>query len=123
MHKQATRPPGKPPHEPSKATRELVKLHAMVGTPQPIIADLIEIDDKTLRKYYRRELDLSTHQANAQVGGALYNKAVKGDTAAMIFWLKTRAGFREKAEEEKLTIDAAKTVTIVRAVRPSEDED
>ena len=73
----------------------------MVGTPQPVIADLIEIDDKTLRKYYRRELDLSTHQANAQVGGALYNKAVKGDTTAMIFWLKTRAGFREQKVEEE----------------------
>jgi hypothetical protein len=85
-------------HTPTKATRELVKLHAMVGTPQDMIADLIEIDDKTLRKYYRRELDLSTYQANAQIGGALFNKAVKGDTSAMIFWMKTRAQWREKQE-------------------------
>jgi hypothetical protein len=37
-------------------------------------------------------------RANASVGGALFNKATKGDTTAMIFWMKTRAGWREKQE-------------------------
>lgn len=90
---------GRPPHEPTKVTREVVKLHAMVGTPQDMIAQILNIDIKTLRKWYKRELDIAVAQANAQVGGALYNKAVKGDTAAAIFWLKTRAGFKEKQEE------------------------
>jgi hypothetical protein len=40
-------------------------------------------------------------RANASVGGALFNKATKGDTAAMIFWMKTRAGWREKLEVEQ----------------------
>lgn len=108
---------GKPPHEPTKAMRELVKMHAMVGTPQSIIADILEIDDKTLRKYYRRELDLATHQANAQIGGALFNKAVKGDTAAAIFWLKTRAGFREQKEPVDME-DGDITIRVTRATKP-----
>lgn len=83
------------PHEPTKASREVVKLHAMVGTDQRIIADILEIDDKTLRKYYRQELDQSKARANATIGGALFNKARGGDTSAMIFWMKTQAGFRE----------------------------
>lgn len=106
---------GNPPHEPTKATRELVKLHSMVGTPQSVIADILEIDDKTLRKHYRRELDLSTHQSNAQVGGALYNKAVKGDTAAMIFWMKTRAKWREKDDDTDTS--SGVTINVIRATK------
>ncbi len=86
------------PHEPTKESRQLVQLHATIGTPQNVIADILGIDDKTLRLYYREELDQALARANASVGGALFNKATKGDTAAMIFWMKTRAGWREKQE-------------------------
>ena len=89
------------PHEPSKESRQLVQLHATIGTPQNVIADILGIDDKTLRLYYREELDQALARANASVGGALFNKATKGDTAAMIFWMKTRAGWREKLEVEQ----------------------
>ena len=90
----------KPPHEPTKATRELVQLHTMVGTPQEHIARVIGVDQKTLRKHYRDELDLATSKANATIGGVLFNKAKEGDTAAMIFWMKTRAGWREKDPDQ-----------------------
>lgn len=92
---------GRPPHEPSKESRQLVQLHATIGTPQAVIADILGIDGKTLTKYYREELDQATARANAAVGGALFNKAKSGDTAAMIFWMKTRAGWREKLEVEQ----------------------
>src|SRR5690554_6785318 len=103
----------KPPHEPTRATREAVKMHALVGTRQEVIADILSIDPKTLRKYYREELDQSLAQANATIGGALFNKAKGGDSAAMIFWLKTRAGFREKEPEDHT--DNNVTITIVDA--------
>lgn len=86
---------GMPPHEPTRATRELVQLHTMVGTRQEAIASIIGIDPKTLRKYYRDELDQSKARANATIGGALFNKAKSGDTTAMIFWMKTQAGWKE----------------------------
>lgn len=91
---------GIPAHEPSKEGRELVKLHALVGTKQEVIADILGIDPKTLRKYYREELDQSLAQANAVIGGALFNKAKGGDTASQIFWLKTRARWRETSVVE-----------------------
>ena len=85
----------KPPHEPTEATRQTVQLHTMVGTTQADIARVLDIDEKTLRKYYRDELDLAKAKSNATIGGALFNKAKNGDTAAMIFWMKTQAGWRE----------------------------
>lgn len=86
----------KPSHEPTKQSRDLVEIHAAVGTTQEMIADILDIDAKTLRKYYRKELDHSAAIANATIGGSLFNKAKDGDTAAAIFWMKTRAGWREK---------------------------
>lgn len=86
------------PHEPTKAQRDLVMLHTMVGTTQETVAQILDIDKKTLRKWYRDELDLAKAKANATIGGALFNKAKGGDVTAMIFWMKTQAGFREKQE-------------------------
>ena len=39
-------------------------------------------------------------EANAAVAGTLYEKAKQGDTPSMLFWLKTRAGWREKNTTE-----------------------
>jgi hypothetical protein len=93
------------PHEPTDASRKLVQLHATIGTQQHVIADILDIDAKTLRKHYREELDQSMAKANAQVGGQLFKKATgyrdengkwhDPDTSAAIFWMKTRAGWRE----------------------------
>ena len=85
-------------HVPTEATRQTVQLHTMVGTTQSDIARVLDIDEKTLRKYYRDELDLAKAKANATIGGALFNQAKFGDTSAMIFWMKTQAGWREKTD-------------------------
>lgn len=90
----------KPPHAPTDTQRQTVQMHTMVGTTQADVAQILGIDEKTLRKHYRDELDLSKAKANATIGGALFNKAKGGDTTAMIFWMKTQAGWREKQELE-----------------------
>lgn len=109
----------KPPHEVTKARQDTVRLHAIVGTRHEMIAQVLQIDVKTLYKYYRRELDTARDLANAQVGGALFNKALAGDTTAQIFWMKTRAGWKEKQDvvEEHKPIE----IRIIDAVRPSDD--
>ena len=101
----------KPPHEPTEATRQTVQLHTMVGTNQTDIARVLDIDEKTLRKYYRGELDLAKAKANATIGGALFNKAKTGDTAAMIFWMKTQAGWRETSNTNHLSEDGSMSPT------------
>ena len=113
-----TSSPGAPPHEPTRATRELVQLHTMVGTRQEAIASIIGIDPKTLRKHYRKELDQSKAKANATIGGALFNKAKSGDTAAMIFWMKTQAGWRETTAIDHSSSDRSMSPTRIEIVAP-----
>jgi hypothetical protein len=97
----------RPPHEPTAAQRQLVQLHATIGTQQSVIASILGIDPKTLRLHYREELDHAMAQANATIGGALFNKAKSGDTTAMIFWMKTRAGWKERHEVEHTSPDGS----------------
>lgn len=97
------------PHKPTRESRQIVQLHATIGTQQHTIADILGIDGKTLRKHYREELDHAMAQANATIGGALFNKAKGGDTTAMIFWMKTRAGWRERQEIDHTSSDGSMT--------------
>ena len=88
------------PHEPTEEVREMVKNMSGIGLPQGTIGSMLGIDEKTLRKYYRHELDHGASMANAQIGGALFKKAMGGDTAALIFWCKTRMGWSETTKIE-----------------------
>jgi hypothetical protein len=110
------------PYSPTPESRQLVTLHATIGTTQETIADILGIDAKTLRKHYRAELDQSMAKANAQIGGALFNKAKGGDTAAMIFWMKTRAGWRERQEIDHTSSDGSLSPTriIIEAATPQD---
>lgn len=87
------------PHEPSEKTRAEVGALVSFGNTQEQVASHIGIDVDTLCKYYRQELDNSVVRANAKVAAKLFRKATEeGDTAAIIFWLKTRARWREKED-------------------------
>lgn len=85
-------------HEPTEDMRKTVTDYAAVGVPQDDIALLCGISKNTLRKHYEDELKFGGIKANAAVAGALYNKAMKGDTTSQIFWLKTRAKWSEKID-------------------------
>jgi DNA-binding XRE family transcriptional regulator len=107
MDKTPKHPQGRKQHAPTDAQRQLVQLHATVGTTQDMIARVIGIDKKTLRLHYRDELDLSMAKANATIGGALFNKAKAGDTTSMTFWLKTRARWRETSDVNLISEDGS----------------
>ena len=76
--------------------REKVKYLAGVGVPQSDIAKIIGCAPKTLRRRFRDELDRGVAEANATVAGYLFNAARTGNIAAIIFWLKSRARWRER---------------------------
>lgn len=80
---------------------------------QDTIADCLGVSKVILRKYFRQELDLAAVKANVQVARRLFEKAMSGDTVAMIFWLKTRMGWREKNIHEFQFKDAQVTDRIM----------
>lgn len=82
-------------HKPTEQTRTSVQALALAGTHQELISEIIGVAAKTLRKHYREELDWAKAQANAKVAATLYQKALSGDTTALIFWAKTQMGWRE----------------------------
>jgi hypothetical protein len=86
-----------PRYAPTEEQRRVVKTMAAYGIPQEAIARVVQCSEPTLRRAYRAELDTAVHEANARVAQCLYQQATTpGNVAASIFWLKARAGWREK---------------------------
>lgn len=93
------------PHEPTDTTRAEVAALSTYGITQSEIARYMSLDPKTLRKWYRDELDNSSVKAHAQVGKFLYTaasgRALKDGAThsdclrAAMFWAKTQMGWRE----------------------------
>ena len=99
----------RPAHKPDPATRRQVEAMAGYGVPEADIAGVVGIDAKTLRKHYRDELDHGHIKANAKVAENLYRKATgegREAVVAAIFWLKTRARWKETVVSE-VTHDVA----------------
>lgn len=86
---------GRKPYKPTDEQRKTVEAMAAYGVPEHEIGRVIRIDAKTLRKHFREELDTAHTRANAQVAGFLFSAAKGGNVTAMIFWLKTRAKWKE----------------------------
>jgi len=113
----------KPLHQPTDKTRaEIVALRSY-GVPIKEVAAYIGIDDKTLYKYYKDELENSAIKANANVGKFLYQAAsgqalATGAThsdcvRAAMFWAKTRMGWKEtNVQEVKMADEPIAKVTI-----------
>jgi hypothetical protein len=92
---------GRPRFTPSDEQRRMVRAMAGFGVPQDDIALVVKCSPPTLRKRFRDELDVATIEANARVAQCLYQQATTpGNIAATIFWLKARAGWREKQHVE-----------------------
>lgn len=87
--------------QPTDAQRKAVRAMAAYGVVQPDIARVIGISKGTLHKYFLEELETSAIEANAKVAQTLFNMAVSGtNVAATIFWLKSRARWRETTHHE-----------------------
>lgn len=87
-------------HIPSTENKRLVETSAGLGLPHEQIGALIGIDDKTLRKHYRTELDVGKAKASAQIAKTLFNKAQGGDTTALIWWTKAQMRWAETQKQE-----------------------
>jgi uncharacterized protein (DUF2342 family) len=90
-------------HQPDPVARRQVEAMAAYGVPETDIARVVAIDPKTLRKHYRDELDTGAIKANSRIAESLYKKATgegPQSVTACIFWLKTRAHWKETTVNE-----------------------
>jgi hypothetical protein len=105
----------RPAHRPEPFLKRQVEAMAAYGVPEDKIARVVGIDAKTLRKHYRDELDTGQTKANSKVAESLYRKAT-GEGAqsvtAAIFWLKTRAQWKETLISEVIH-DASDSVRLL----------
>ena len=105
---------GAPVFKPTNDERKLVEQMSAVGIPHESIALVVRdgIDDKTLRKHFRAELDTAKIRADAVVSGSLFKKCKAGDTTAIIWWEKTRQGRKETRVQENTGKDGGPIETI-----------
>ncbi|MGR8961003.1 hypothetical protein [Rhizobium leguminosarum] len=92
--------PGRPPHLPTDLQRRLVQELAAHGIPQLEIGRALAVDPKTLRKRYRRELDIGAAKLECALTFHLLRIAGgRGAVAlkAIRFALRSRFGWSEFA--------------------------
>src|SRR5262249_43519701 len=86
-----------PKFRPTDEQRRQVMMLAGFGFNQATIGEFINISHTSLRKFFRRELDIGPTEANLRVASALYkNATTNGNVTAQIFWMKSRMGWRDR---------------------------
>jgi len=100
---------GRPAFVPTDAERKQVEALSGYGLPIEQIAILVRdgIHVDTLRAHFAAELVSGKGKANGQVGKTLFQKAMGGDTAAMIWWSKTQMRWAETQKHEVTGADGA----------------
>jgi transposase-like protein len=89
----------RPKLNPTEEQRRMVKTVTAMGAKQEEVATRIGVrSPKTLRKYFRDELDQGASEANVIVAQALYKEAKAGNVKAAMFWLACRAGWRGRPD-------------------------
>lgn len=97
--------PGDASHDPEldRPFAQKVETMAGYGVSAADIAIVLTIDEAELQSVYQRELDAGAIKANLRVAESLYRQAL-GDgrqaVTAAIFWLKTRARWKETSVHE-----------------------
>ena len=87
-------------HIPTEALRQRISDLVMAGTPLGIIAEIIELNDDTIRKYYSKELKTAKSIAIERIAKTVYSQAVDGDSKAQALYLKTQGASQGWVEKQ-----------------------
>lgn len=117
---------GRPKIEITDEQLRQASLLAGYGLTQNQIADVLGIDQRTFRR--RKDelrvltaLEKGRAEAQHKMGRSIFERGIKGDMTAAIWWEKTRAGRHEKFIQEHQGKEVE--ITIGRAGPPAEDKD
>ena len=110
---------GRPAFKPTDEQRALVEQVAGYGLPEHQIAALVSIDcdADTLRKHFRQELAQGRARANTEIGRTLYQKAMAGDTASLIWWTKAQMRWTSL---QQIQVQSDSRISIVSALEQAE---
>jgi hypothetical protein len=97
----------------NEAVRDKVRDLAGLGVPQDDIAKIVGCSPKTLRKHFRDDLDRGVVEANTTIAGSLFAIAKAGNVTAQIFWMKTRARWREQPPTNDVDADAGSSSEVL----------
>jgi hypothetical protein len=103
-------------HKVTDENKRIVKMLAAVGVRHEDIAAKLDISSDTLVRKYKKELDEGRVDANAAVAQTLFQQAKAGNITAAIFWLKTRAQWKENHVIEHTGLDGGPIQTTLEVV-------
>lgn len=87
-----------------------IKIMLSAGLTNQQIAGVIGVSPATLALRCKELLATGADLANAKVASKLFQKCMKGDTIALLFWTKTRMGWSEKQKVEHTGADGGPIV-------------
>ena len=108
---------GRHPFEPNDKDREMVEKLANWGVAEHHIAPLVGdgINTTTLRKYFMTELERGRAKASAGIGQTLFQKAMAGDVASLIWWTKTQMRWTEAPRQIEVSGNISITDALAQA--------
>lgn len=111
---------GRPRIKHDPAIAEQVQSMSQYGVPQAQIAEILGLSVPTLRNLYGTELGNGMTLSNLAVGKKLFERCMAGDVPALIFWAKTRMGWKETQKVDVTNSDGSMSPlnVTVRFVRP-----
>ena len=115
----AKRKGGMPMFVPTDEQRNVVRKLSGYGLPHEQIAALVGkgIDRDTLAKHFRRELDEGKAAASERIGATLFEKAMAGDTASLIWWTKAQMRWTSL---QQIQVQSDSRISIVSALEQAE---
>lgn len=92
---------GRPAWAPTEDELKQIETMSAMGITHDQMSTILGVDAKTLRKRCSKQLGQGSIKATMKVAQNLFKQATEqGNTAAMIFWMKARAGWSEKTRTE-----------------------
>ena len=113
---------GRPRFEPTVADRNIVKNLCAAGLREEAICLNVlnrgkPIAPKTLRKYFAQELAISKNEVTAMCMSNIVKAINAGEAWACCFWMKCRAGWKERS-----ALDDVEQVVVKRVIGVPDDE-